>query len=150
MTDPYRTAHGLTCPRCQDQLVVGDGSFVCGRDCGEWLPNEALELLGLDTQIGIDATEPLRLVVTRCVMCSRDMDPRSWVGVAFERCTAHGFWIDARYRSSFHKQVTATLDEEREIQALTERLAYPEGRREIAVRLRALERRVELLERNRS
>lgn len=145
--DPYRSAHSLRCPRCEEALVVGDGSFLCGQDCGEWLPIEALKTLGLDTMLGTDTAAPLRLVAPPCVVCRRDMEARAWIVTRFECCLAHGFWIDALHRTAFHKQVTAMLAEEREIQKLADRLAYPEGRREIAVRLRALERRVELLER---
>jgi len=145
--DPYRTSRGIACPRCQEPLVVGAGSFVCGNDCGEWLPLEALTGLKLDTKLGKDhPTVPLRAEPTPCLTCKRGMEGRWWAGVPFERCVSHGFWIDARYRAPFHKQVTAMLEEEREIQKLADRLAYPEGRREIAVRLRAVERRVELLE----
>jgi hypothetical protein len=143
--DPYRSGHTLRCPRCEGQLVVGDGSFVCGGDCGEWLPIEALKTLGLDAML--DTAAPLRLVAPPCVVCRRDMEARAWIVARFERCVAHGFWIDAPHRTEFHKQFAAALAEEREIQKLADRLAYPEGRRELALRLRALERRVELLER---
>jgi hypothetical protein len=147
--DPYRTGHSLRCPRCQESLAVGDGSFVCMRDCGEWLPVEAMTTLGLDPQLGQPDPRPkfVPIAAPKCLVCARELEARYWITALFLRCAAHGFWIDARQRAGFHKQITAAVDEEREVQQLTDRLAYPEGRREIAVRLRALERRVELLER---
>ncbi|HEY5934679.1 MAG TPA: hypothetical protein VIU61_08590 [Kofleriaceae bacterium] len=145
--DPYRSAHSLRCPRCEAALIVGDGSFLCSSDCGEWLPIEALQSLGLDTRLGTASPPPPWISSPPCVVCRRDMEGRTWIVAHLERCLAHGFWIDATHRTEFHKQVTAMMAEEREIQKLADRLAYPEGRREIAVRLRALERRVELLER---
>jgi hypothetical protein len=149
---PYRSSGGnLPCPRCGDALLLSGTSFVCGRDCGEWLEPSSLRDLPLGGDLGVrqeggPGAPPSPL---SCPRCGRPLDARAWGYALFEQCAGHGVWLAARFRSAFHMQVAAAIEEEREITALAARIdaASPEGRRELARRILAIERRLAALER---
>lgn len=149
---PYRTSGGnLPCPRCGDELLLSGTSFVCGRDCGEWLEPPSLRDLPLGGDLGVrqegGAGYPASALA--CPRCGRHMEARAWGHALFEQCAGHGVWLAARFRSAFHMRVAAAIEEEREVAALADRIgaASPEGRRELARRILALERRILALER---
>lgn len=147
--DPYRSGGGhLPCPRCGDALVVSGTSFVCGRDCGEWIEPSSLRELPIGSDLGA-RHEGAPASALPCPLCRRPMEPRAWGNALFEQCAGHGIWLAARRRSAFHMRVAAAIEDEREVRALAERLATdsPEARRDLARRLLTLERRVAALER---
>lgn len=135
------TSGVLRCPRCREPLVAARDAFACGRDCGEWIDAAAMPLVRLEPASS-DAREP-RLP---CAQCRQDMEPRRWATVAFDRCS-HGIWLEGVSRPRFRAQLDAALETEREIARLEATLEDPAGRRELATRLVALERRCERLER---
>lgn len=155
MTDhPYRGDGGsLRCPRCGDGLLVAGSSFVCGRDCGEWVAIASLDELELGHELGhelmLDRPFAIKPIPTPCPICDRTMVSRIWVNALFELCAPHGVWLDARFRAAFHMRVTAAIESEREVRELALRMTTetPEGRRELARRVLALERRMLALER---
>lgn len=140
----------LHCPRCGDPLVAAGQAFACGRDCGEWIDIAALPAVPLVRDspgsrldpTASDAREP-RLP---CARCNQAMEPSDWGTVAFDRCS-HGVWLEGVSRSRFRAQLDAAVETEREIARLQATLEDPAGRRELASRLIALERRCERLER---
>lgn len=153
---PYRDGAGsyLACPRCGEALLASDESFVCSRDCGEWIEISKLRPIPLGTDLaprrpGHTTTSEFPLSALRCTVCHRQMESRAWGNALFELCLAHGLWVAARFRSAFHLCLAAALDEEREARALADRLdtATPEGRLGLARRILLLERRLALLER---
>jgi len=145
--DPYRGGGGLPCPRCGDALVVSGSSFVCGRDCGEWIEPASLRELPIGGDLGARHEGPASAL--SCPLCQRPMEARAWGNALFEQCAGHGIWLAARRRSAFHMRVAAAIEDELEVRVLAERLALdsPEARRELARRLLTLERRVAALER---
>jgi len=151
--DPYRSGGSyLPCPRCGDALLVSGSSFVCGRDCGEWIELASLRELQIGGDLGVrnkHRSPEAPASARHCPLCRRQMESRAWGNALFEQCAAHGIWLAARVRSAFHMRIAAALEDEREVNALAEHLdtGSPEGRRELARRILALERRVAALER---
>ena len=152
--DPYRSSGGnyLPCPRCGDALLISGTSFVCGRDCGEWIELSSLRELQIGADLGArhDSGYPeFPVSAFHCPRCGRQMESRAWGNALFDQCAGHGIWLAARFRSVFHMRIAAALEDEREVRALAERLNVesPEARRELARRILALERRVAALER---
>jgi hypothetical protein len=74
------------------------------------------------------------------------MEPRTWGTIAYDRCV-HGIWLEGTSRPRFHAELARAVDDEREIARLEALLGEPAGRRDVATRLVALERRCERLER---
>jgi hypothetical protein len=144
VSDPYRSGTGLTCPRCNEPLVLAESSFICARDCGEWVELGAMRALYPKGAIGTPDTSG-RFDVP-CAMCQESMDARWWGSAPFELCALHGLWIDTHYRTLFHEMVAEAFAMERKITALAELFADPAGHRELAIRLITAERRLEVLE----
>lgn len=163
--DPYRSTSSAyhACPRCGDALLISGTSFVCGRDCGEWIELGSLRTLEADLTSVLDprtddpaasrrrtgTTSEFPLSAFHCPICKRQMESRAWGNALFELCAQHGIWLAARFRSAFHLRVAAAIEDEREIRAFADRLDLtdPAARRELARRLLLLERRVRELSR---
>jgi len=142
---PYRGDGGsLRCPRCGEGLLVSGSSFVCARDCGEWVAIQSLDELELGHELGhelmTDRPFAIKPIPTPCPECDRTMVSRIWVNALFELCASHGVWVDARFRAAFHMRVSAAIESEREVRELALRMETqtPEGRRELARRVLAL------------
>jgi len=149
VSDPYRSATTRPCPSCNAPLIAHEASFLCDRACGEWLGGEhaALRAVSLATDSGeLLSFEGFKDPVANCPECAAELEGRIWNNAVFRRCARHGVWLEEWARARFHKQVDAESPRERTILELAERMRTDEGRFEIARRLLALERRVELLE----
>jgi len=149
VSDPYRSAAPLPCPSCSAPLISHEGSFLCDRACGEWLDREhaSLRAVALAGDSGeLLSFEGFKDPIAKCPECDDELEGRIWNNAVFRRCPRHGVWLEEWARARFHKQVAATSPRERTIAELAERMRTDEGRLEIARRLLALERRVELLE----
>lgn len=149
MSGPYRDGDTPICPRCNEALLLGTGSSVCPRDCGEWVDEAALAGLPLAELGSLRGAEQGARRHAKCARCRRDMGAREWDNAEVEVCTSHGVWIDTRYRAAFHGLVAETLERERALQKMVDLLAAsdPTSRRELARRLLAMERRLDRLER---
>jgi Zn-finger nucleic acid-binding protein len=149
VSDPYRSASPLPCPSCKAPLIAREGSFLCDRACGEWLDREhaSLRAVSLANDSGeLLSFEGFKDPIASCPECAAELEGRIWNNAVFRRCARHGVWLEEWARARFHKQVAAASPRERTILELAERMRTDEGRLEIARRLLALERRVELLE----
>ncbi len=147
MSDPYRDAAHPHCPRCSEVLLAVGTSYVCPRDCGEWITLTSLREQVVIPELGTDyAAFPIGTV--NCPICARRMESRAWSNALFELCVAHGVWIDARFRKDFHRYIAALIADERVIAEFAERIgsATLDARRELARRIFALERRMLALE----
>ena len=163
MADPYRSAEGLHCPRCKAILIGGQ----CPDQCGEFFDNAALDEMfardELDTPI--TAGEWWKTAtVTECPACAKRMvqayhaigDPAAELGeVIFDRCTAHGIWIDRDRRRDFRTAFAPAIAQHKRIVALHEKVeALVEilqaggepAARALATRVFTLEDRIALLE----
>jgi Zn-finger nucleic acid-binding protein len=140
---PYRDAAvQVACPRCGETLADN-------RDrCGEWIAMPDLEGIPLDELGKFDQVKPLRAepMPATCPLCHHEMEPRFWSDALFDVCALHGVWVDDDHRDPFAARLASIRAREREVDELAERLATPDGRREIARRLIALERRLSRLE----
>ena len=149
MSDPYRSAAPRPCPSCQAPLIAHHASFLCDRACGEWLDREhaSFRAVSLAHDSGeLLSFEGFKDPTAKCPECAAELDGRIWNNAVFRRCARHGVWLEEWARARFHNQVAAASPRERTIVDLAERMHTDEGRLEIAHRLLALERRVELLE----
>lgn len=153
MSEPYRDGGSpYLCPRCGDPLLVSNGAQLCGRGCGEWIGIAALRDLSLGDELAgpnVRRRTSFAYVTGACVTCGRAMEARSWANALFEMCSAHGVWLDARFRPAFHQRLAEAAERERAARELADRLAAatPADRLDMARRIVALERRVAELER---
>jgi len=99
--DPYRTSAQVgTCPRCAATIETdGAGRLVCLAGCGEWYAKETLA-----NQVVWPAVE--RALRDRtptswpwgpatCPICRQTMVVAFHEELRFDRCDAHGVWLDA-------------------------------------------------------
>ena len=144
MSDPYRSGTGLTCPSCSDVLLLAEASFVCPRQCGEWVELAALRAFYPHGDLGsiVHAHREQR----SCAMCRNAMELRRWGAAPFELCGVHGIWIDDSARAMFHEQVAGAFAMERKINELAAQLSDPANHRKLAIRFLEHERRIEQLE----
>lgn len=161
MSDPFRHDPTLQCPRCQGFLRRGGEGIVCDRNCGEWIDERGLQGLSLDelgTADGKRRVDP----IASCASCRRIMKPRSWGAALFDVCPRHGIWIDDWYRVAFRMRLSEALDQKRtaekraaeeaqeqaDVEKLLQQLAESteDGRRALARRVIAIERRLDKLE----
>lgn len=152
MSDPYREpGTPWACPRCSEPLLASDGPRPCRADCGEWWPIELLRELELDRELDSEAVarSSFAYVPGRCVTCGKPMEACSWSNTLLAQCPGHGVWLEARFRAAFHVVIDDWVEREREVRELADRLGEADdaGRRELARRLLALERRLAKLER---
>ncbi len=126
MSDPYRSADGQPCPRCKAILISGQ----CPDQCGEWFDNATLDEMfareELDTPITAGEWWKTE-TVTPCPACGKRMeqayhaigDPAAELGeVIFDRCLAHGIWIDRDRRTDFRAAFAPAIAQRRRIVAL--------------------------------
>ncbi len=149
MTDPYRSAAPRPCPSCQAPLIAREDSLLCDNACGEWLDGDhpSLRAVALAAESHeLLSFEGFKDPVAKCPECALELEGRIWNNAVFRRCERHGVWLEEWARARFHKQVAIASPVERAIAELAIRLRTDEGRLEVARRLTALERRVELLE----
>lgn len=149
MNDPYRSAAPRPCPSCQAPLIAREASFLCDGACGEWLDREhpSQRVVSFANDSGeLLSFEGFKEPTAKCPECATELEGRIWNNAVFRRCPRHGVWLEEWARARFHKQVATESPRERTIVELAERMRTDEGRLEIAHRILALERRVELLE----
>ncbi|MBX3160196.1 MAG: hypothetical protein KF773_29790 [Deltaproteobacteria bacterium] len=158
----YRANPTFACLRCGETLGGGDdppartsspiptlanqGAHTCPRGCGEWMPRGVLEKLHADADVG--TTQPAwqqRTAQVPCRVCGEQMEARKWGGAGFESCKDHGIWVDAAARREIQALLAVHVEQERRIGELMRELAEPGGPRALAIRLLALERRIDKL-----
>lgn len=149
MSDPYRSATSRPCPSCNAPLIAHEASFLCDRACGEWLDGEhpSLRVVSQANDSGeVLSFEGFKDPIAKCPDCAGELEGRIWNNAVFRRCARHGVWLEEWARARFHKQIAAASPREQTIAELAARMRTDEGRVEVARRLLALERRIELLE----
>lgn len=91
--DPYRSSPGTgACARC-NELLDGD-TLACPAGCGEFVPRERLDDEWPRASIGGGAPS-WPIGPASCPMCKRDMTVVYAQELRFDRCDAHGVWLDA-------------------------------------------------------
>jgi hypothetical protein len=148
----YRESPTYACLRCGEALgrdeaaLAGENAFACPRGCGEWLPAATLDRLRATTDLG--TTQPAwqqRTAPIPCRVCGNQMEARKWGGAWFESCKQHGIWVDGTARREMQALFAVHVEQERRIAELMRELAEPDGPRALAIRLLALERRIDKL-----
>lgn len=149
MSDPYRSQPSRPCPLCGMSLIQHDATYTCSKGCGEWLPQPLLRALTVAENVGeVLSFSGFKDAVAACPECRTEMEGWIWNNAVFRRCGRHGAWVEAWARTKFRANLAADDEREKQIRELAERLRSddPAGRLELARRILALERRVELLE----
>lgn len=96
--DPYRSGSQIgTCPRCRGELA-GDGELrmVCLAGCGAWYPRELIDHRVRWAEVS--ATAPVATSwpwgAIDCPSCRCAMTVGFRDELRFDRCDAHGVWLD--------------------------------------------------------
>ena len=158
MSQPYRSAGGLTCPRCNTSLVEDNDAFVCSLGCGSWLPRALVDrlvgsrpLVVLCMQDVAWAEEPLE--PTHCRVCARKLDAlypivRDGKSLSIGVCRDDGVWLQRASRSDFLDAFAAAARRERNIVEIMAalRTADDASLRVVAMRIVALEEKLAELE----
>ena len=119
MSDPYRTADGMACPRCRE-LLGGDADdqLVCPAGCGAWLPRAALEQLVDPAKLPRLSHAPFHratpLPRTPCLACRRPLDDL-YQGdfenvLTMGLCIEHGLWIERGDRATFAARYAGEIE----------------------------------------
>ena len=158
MSEPYRSAGGLTCPRCSTSLVEDNDAFVCSLGCGTWLPRTLVDrlvgsrpLVVLCMQDAAWADEPFE--PSHCRVCTRRLDAlypivRDAKALAIGVCRDDGVWLQRATRVDFMDAFAAAARRERntvEIMAAL-RTGDEASLRVVAMRIVALEEKLAELE----
>jgi Zn-finger nucleic acid-binding protein len=99
---PYRGGLQVaTCPRCKNTCESDGvmGRLACAQGCGEWYPRAELESVIAWSQV----TSSLRMPPSEawpwgpapCPVCDTAMLTSYRDELRFDRCDAHGVWLDA-------------------------------------------------------
>ena len=106
--DPYRSSgQDGACPRCNN-VLVGDGGLTCPAGCGDWRSRD--ELAAHWSWIAARSAEmrwPQR--PAPCPICKREMHVASREELRFDRCDAHGVWLDTGELARFLELVHAAV-----------------------------------------
>jgi hypothetical protein len=158
MSEPYRSAGGLTCPRCNTSLVEDNDALICSLGCGTWLPRALVDrlvgsrpLVVLCTQSFGAAEEPFE--VTHCRVCARRLEAlypsvNDHKSLAIGVCRDDGVWLQRASRSDFLDAFAAAAKRERNIVEIMAalRTADDASLRVVAMRIVAVEEKLAELE----
>lgn len=119
MSDPYRSADGVSCPRCRELLGGNEAEqLVCPAGCGAWIPCAALAQLMDPTRLPRMCHAPFHratpLPPTPCLVCRKPLEDLYQGDLSEVRtmglCAAHGLWLERWDRDELVRRFAGEIE----------------------------------------